>query len=150
MEVFTRIRLADARQALSALHDPDSRASDGWAAQVETVYTRIYKLKDQYPIPDAEAEPFDVWYNQAKRNLAKEVHDAWPLLFQYGVRELLYFLYQALSELFNRGANERAFKMLVRTRPSLLTANRTKTRIPLTRSSFMYRGNGCHGGYSKG
>lgn len=120
---FSRQCLADARQTLSALRDPDSLTSDGWPAQVETVYTRIYKLMDEYLISDAEAELVRDWHNQAKQQLAQEVHDAWPLLVQYGVRELLYFLYQALCELFNRGAKERALKMLVRALPSLTVEN---------------------------
>lgn len=130
--------LAAARQTLSALRDPDSLTSDGWAAQVETVYTTIFKLKDQYRIPFADTEPFDVWYTQAKQDLAKEVHDRWPLLLQYGVRELLYFLYQALCELFNRGAKKRALEMLVRTRPFSICLS-----WKMTRSCLMYRPHGC-------
>lgn len=115
--------LAVARQTLSALRDPDSLTSDGWSAQVETVYTRIYKLIAEHPISDAEAELFRVWHNQAREHLAKGVDDAWPLLVQYGVRELLYFLYQALCELFSRDAKDRALNMLVRALPSLTLEN---------------------------
>ncbi|KWU42041.1 hypothetical protein RHOSPDRAFT_27254, partial [Rhodotorula sp. JG-1b] len=111
-EIAARFKLAAARQTLSAGRDPNSRASDGWASQVETVYNHIHTLKSQYHIPDAEAGPFDEWHRQAKEELTQGVHGGWPLLVQYGVRKLLYFLYQALCELLNRAATDRAFEML--------------------------------------
>lgn len=77
--------------------------------------------------------------------MSQQKHDEWHLLIQYGVQELLYFLYECLAELIRKGEKEKAVEELVR-RMFLLVDNK---HVWLT-ICFIFRNTGSLRQYSRG
>lgn len=104
--------LAKARELFQP-HEPIS-GSSGWGVHIKSVCLAIYRLQGYYADREDWASIFRHWRSQARAVMSKEQHDQWHLLIQYGVQELLYFLYECLVDLIRQGRRGKAAEVLVR------------------------------------
>lgn len=107
-QVVTDI-LAEAREVFQP--KPASTAWSGWQTQIYDVRSKIHMLKGR--CGEAYKMVFEEWNRGAIRAMSNEAHDKWHVLVQYGVRELLYFLYRCLSDLLNRRFLQKAVAVMV-------------------------------------
>lgn len=97
------------------LFQPQERisGSSGWRTHIDKVSLAIARLKEHYEDREEYKNIFTGWRTESRELMSEENYDKWHLLIQYGVQELLYFLYNCLADLICKGEKERAVKVLV-------------------------------------
>lgn len=108
--------LTEARKTFSKSSSSTVPSTD-WKSQIEPLLQKIRDLKNHQHILSHHENPkeqFDYWYQLAQEAIAKKVHDHWPILVQYGVRELLYFFCKSWLKLLEEEQGGKAIIVLVR------------------------------------
>ncbi|GAA5983913.1 hypothetical protein JCM10908_005972 [Rhodotorula pacifica] len=107
--------LTDARRQLVATRDQQrGSANSGWTRHVDRVRGEFDALQHKFGILETEFR-VETWVKEARRVFSENVHDNWNPLVQYGVRELLFFLYIEVYNLLVLKQEEQALQVLERT-----------------------------------
>lgn len=99
-----------ARQLFKA--DKTSSQS-GWKTHIIAVCERMNNLWAHHTVKKTDYGVFDTWHNQAEEVLTEKVFTHMLLLVQYGVRELLLFLYFCVKDHLDQGQTKEAVQVLV-------------------------------------
>lgn len=105
-------KLAEARNIYQLRGPMDG--SRGVFRQSQEVCLAIDGLKSYYKDSEAHINTFARWHNESLQVMSQQKRDGWHLLVQYGVQELLYFLYGCLADLIDKGEKEKTVEVLVR------------------------------------
>lgn len=87
---------------------------NSWRDYIRSVCDKVGNLRKHSRVTATERGSFDTWHNQAVEHLSEDKYKCKSVLVQYGLRELLYFLYRCLKELLDKGNSEKATQVLVR------------------------------------
>lgn len=87
----------------------------GWKKHIAGVCERVYRLQAHHTLGKMDHSFLNTWYTQAKAALTEDAFRCMGLLEQYGLIELLLFLYLCVKDLLDQGQPEKAAQVLVRT-----------------------------------
>ncbi|GAA5983910.1 hypothetical protein JCM10908_005971 [Rhodotorula pacifica] len=137
------ISLAQARFQLAATREEQRGvAGSGWRRQFWAVCEDVLSLQRTFNVTTDEAPAFAVWNQQAQEVFSERVHDGWNVLVQYGVRELVFFLYIQVYTLFAQNQKARAVQVLAYWTPQTILARIEKTIHAAVHCSVPVSGSG--------